>query len=82
LKSATGNWPPGMCRSCLVLWGIHKIVLGYTEIGAIMLAVSALTCGVAGFVMGVIGLIEGVIYLTKTHEEFKRISIDGTREWF
>jgi hypothetical protein len=32
--------------------------------------------------MHIIGLIEGIVYLTKTDDEFVRVYVDGSKEWF
>lgn len=78
----------GILLGCL---GIHKFVLGYTQAGIIMLAVSTvgsvLGCFfcmpyAAWFVMGVIGLVEGINYLTKSDEDFCRLYIANRRAWF
>ena len=67
-------------------FGVHKFILGYTEEGFILLAVSIfggiITCGGAFFVTAIIAVIEGIIYLTKTPEEFKRQYIDKKTGWF
>ena len=70
--------------------GIHKFILGYTAPAVIMLA-----CTLGGYVlsflcfplllptaMGIIGIIEGIIYLTKPAPEFRRLYMDGKKEWF
>lgn len=50
--------------------GVHKFVLGYTNEGIIMLAITIVTCGVGAAFTSLLGLIEGIIYLTKSDEEF------------
>lgn len=62
--------------------GIHKFYLGYNTSGIIMLLVSLLTCGAGAVVMSVIGIVEGILYLTKSDDEFKRIYLEGRKEWF
>jgi len=62
--------------------GVHKLVLGYTTSGVIMLVATILTCGFTGFIMGTIGLIEGINDLAKSDQDFRETYIDGTREWF
>lgn len=72
--------------------GIHKFILGQTNAGAIMLAVSLgslvigfFTCGVGwigSIVMGVISLIEGIIYLTKPDEIFYQEYAIQKKQWF
>lgn len=81
----------GICGILLGGLGVHKFILGYTNAGIIMLAVSIggallgiFLCFpfVAAWAMGLIGIIEGIIYLTKSDEEFVRTYVDGRKEWF
>ncbi|WP_310490206.1 TM2 domain-containing protein [Chamaesiphon sp. VAR_69_metabat_338] len=72
----------GICGILIGSLGIHKFVLGYNTEGAIMLAVSLLTCGIASPIMGIIGLIEGITYLTKTDREFIDTYISAKKGWF
>ncbi|MGJ3249692.1 MAG: TM2 domain-containing protein [Elainellaceae cyanobacterium] len=80
----------GICGILLGALGVHKFILGYTQEGIIMLAVSlagmALSCFgfpvLATVAMGAIGLAEGIIYLTKTDEEFVNTYLVNKREWF
>jgi TM2 domain-containing membrane protein YozV len=62
--------------------GIHKFVLGYTQEGIIMLAITVITCGIGSAATGLIGLIEGIIYLTKTDEEFYQTYQVNKKGWF
>lgn len=64
--------------------GIHKFYLGYKKSGIILLL-----CGTVGsffvipwFVAGLIGLVEGILYLSKHDDEFQRIYVQNTKEWF
>lgn len=88
---ASNKLAAGICGILLGGLGIHKFVLGYTNAGIIMLAVSLggsllglFLCFpfVAAWAMAIIGLVEGIIYLTKSDEEFVRIYVDGRKEWF
>ena len=67
-------------------FGAHKFVLGYTKEGLIYLGVSILggiiTCGIATAIAYTLAMIESIMYLTKTHEEFKRLYIDKKTAWF
>jgi TM2 domain-containing membrane protein YozV len=72
----------GICGILIGALGIHKFVLGYTTEGAIMLAVSLLTCGIASPIMGIIGLIEGITYLTKSDREFVDTYVNSKKGWF
>ena len=81
----------GLCAILLAGLGIHKFILGYTNAGIIMLAVSGV-CFVFGsclifpflgyFAMAVISIAEGIIYLTKSDEEFYQTYMVGKKEWF
>lgn len=66
--------------------GVHKFLLGYRRAGWIMLLVSLpgslLSFGIAGLVMSAIALVEGGRYLALSPEAFRRIYIEGRREWF
>jgi TM2 domain-containing membrane protein YozV len=72
----------GICGILIGSLGIHKFVLGYTTEGAIMLAVSVLTCFIASPIMGIIGLIEGITYLTKSDREFVDTYVNSKKGWF
>jgi TM2 domain-containing membrane protein YozV len=72
----------GICGILIGSLGIHKFILGYTTEGAIMLAVSVLTCFIASPIMGIIGLIEGITYLTKSDREFVDTYINNKKGWF
>ena len=76
--------------------GVHKLYLGLTTPGIIMLSVSLLGwimfvllfIILIGFVflllpgiMGVIGLIEGILYLSKSDAEFEREYLVGKKPW-
>lgn len=62
--------------------GIHKFVLGYTNEGIILLAVTIVTCGIGAAVTGIIGLVEGIVYLTKSDEEFIYMYQTNKKNWF
>jgi TM2 domain-containing membrane protein YozV len=72
----------GVCAILIGEFGVHKLILGLTGPGIIMLLVTILTCGIGGIVMWIIGIIEGVIYLTKSDEEFYQRYIIEKRGWF
>lgn len=72
----------GLCAILLGSLGVHKFILGANTAGIIMLAVSVLTCGIGGIPMGIIGIAEGIIYLCKQDDEFDRLYVLGTRDWF
>ena len=70
--------------------GIHKFILGYTNAGIIMLAVTLVSyvltfvvIGVLGILaMSVIGVVEGIIYLTKSDDEFVVRYGVNKKSWF
>ncbi|MSR18117.1 MAG: TM2 domain-containing protein [Phycisphaerales bacterium] len=77
--------------------GIHKLVLGYSLAGGIMLGTTILgtiaggccgwtlvllPCIAMPTIMHIIGLIEGILYLTKTDQQFYDTYVVGKREWF
>ncbi|MBP5313636.1 MAG: TM2 domain-containing protein [Eggerthellaceae bacterium] len=76
----------GLLAIFLGVFGIHKFYLGYTRAGFIMLTVSvmgvALTFSLATILMALVGIIEGIAYLVTRQEDFKRVYVDGVREWF
>ena len=75
----------GLLALFLGTLGIHKFYLGYTKAGVIMLLVSVIGSvlfGAGPAVMAVIALIEAIMYLTKSDDDFDRIYVLGTKEWF
>jgi TM2 domain-containing membrane protein YozV len=65
--------------------GVHKLYLGYTVEGVIMLVVSLigfLLCGFPTMAVGIVGLIEGIIYLTKSDDAFVETYLVGRKGWF
>jgi TM2 domain-containing membrane protein YozV len=63
-------------------FGVHKFVLGYTNAGIIMLALTLISCFTLTPIIAIIGLIEGIIYLTKSDEEFVNMYQINKKEWF
>ena len=71
-------------------FGVHKFILGYTNEGIILAAITLVgiitSCFAVGmlfvWIPGVIGLIEGIIYLTKSDEEFYQTYQVGKKAWF
>lgn len=72
----------GVLAILLGPFGVHKFILGYTNQGIIMLAITVVTCGIGAVVTSIIGLIEGVVYLTKSDEEFIYTYQTNKKEWF
>jgi TM2 domain-containing membrane protein YozV len=72
----------GLLGILLGAFGVHKFYLGYTKEGAILLAVSIVSCGMLAAVSSIIGLVEGIMYLTKTDEEFYATYVVGRKSWF
>lgn len=66
----------------LGVFGIHKFALGYSEEGAIMLAITLFTFGYGARVMMIVGVIEGLIYISKSTQNFTRTYITKKRGWF
>ena len=70
--------------------GIHKFILGYTNAGIIMLAVTLVSyvltfvlIGIFGILaMSAIGIAEGIIYLTKSDDEFVVRYGVNRKSWF
>jgi TM2 domain-containing membrane protein YozV len=70
--------------------GIHKFILGYTNSGIIMLAVTLVSyvltfvlIGIFGILaMSAIGIAEGIIYLTKSDDEFVVRYGVNRKSWF
>ena len=71
-------------------FGVHKFILGYTNEGIILAAITLVGIITFCFFVGalfiwipaVIGLIEGIIYLTKSDEEFYQTYQVGKKAWF
>lgn len=71
-------------------FGVHKFILGYTNEGVIMLALTVLGIALSCFVLplflaigvGIIGFVEGIIYLTKSDEEFYQTYQVNKKPWF
>jgi len=72
----------GVLGILLGVFGVHKFVLGYTNQGIILLAITVVTCGIGAGITSLIGLIEGIIYLTKSDEEFVHMYQTNKKEWF
>lgn len=76
----------GICGILLGAFGVHKFVMGYTNEGIIMLAVSLVggffLCGIPTAVVSIIGLIEGIMYLVKSDEEFSQTYFQNRKAWF
>ena len=65
--------------------GIHKFLLGYTQEGVIMLAITLATVfffHIGGGIMAIVGFVEGIIYLTKTDQGFYLTYIASKKPWF
>ena len=72
----------GLCGLLLGGFGVHKFLLGYTNEGLIMLAISLFTCGIGYPLMHIVGFIEGIIYLTKPDAQFVQEYITERKPWF
>lgn len=86
VAGADKKLPAGLCGIFLGAFGVHKFILGYTQTGIIMLAITLvgglLTFGIVTGIVGIIGLIEGILYLTKTDEQFVQEYIVNKKPWF
>lgn len=86
VPGADKKLPAALCGILLGGFGVHKFVLGYTNEGIIMLAVSLvggmLTCGIVTGVVSVVGLVEGIIYLTKSDQQFVEEYVTNKKPWF
>ncbi len=61
--------------------GLHKFILGKSNVGLTMLLVSLLTCGIGAIVMRIIAIIEGVKYLKMSDAEFYGTYVVGDKTW-
>ena len=82
IAGADKKLPAGLCGIFLGAFGVHKFILGYTQTGLIMLAVTLLTFGIGATIMAVVGFIEGIIYLTKTDQQFVDEYVVGQKQCF
>ena len=82
IAGADKKLPAGLCGILLGAFGVHKFILGYTNTGIIMLAVTLLTFGIGAAIMSIVGIIEGIIYLTKSDEQFVQEYIVNKKPWF
>lgn len=82
VPGADKKLPAAICGILLGALGVHKFILGYTQAGIIMAAVSVLTCGFAAPIMGIVGLVEGILYLTKTDQQFVDEYVVNQKPWF
>lgn len=66
--------------------GIHKFYLGYSREGLIMLVITlvagAFSVGLVALLVQTLGLVEGIIYLTRSHQDFDAIYVQGRKGWF
>lgn len=86
IPGAEKKLPAGICGILLGAFGVHKFILGYTNTGITMLAISLvgglLSFGLISGVVGIIGLIEGIIYLTKSDQQFVQEYVYNKKPWF
>ena len=72
----------GLCAIFLGAFGVHKFILGYTEIGLFMIGVLCITGTMAWPVLTLVGIVEGIIYLCKDDTDFYMTYIVQRRVWF
>lgn len=76
----------GMLAIVLGVFGMHKFYLGYHDQGFILLLATILT-GMASFGLAVLAIwlvvcVEGVNYFTLSQQEFEKVYVEGTHNWF
>jgi TM2 domain-containing membrane protein YozV len=81
-KAASDKFAAGLCGILLGPLGVHKFVLGMTNPGLIILAITVLTCGFGTVLTYPLGIIEGIIYLTRSDEDFYETYVVGKKQWF
>jgi TM2 domain-containing membrane protein YozV len=80
----------GILAILLGQFGVHKFILGYTNAGIVMVAVTVVSyiltfvlIGIFGILaMSGIGIAEGIIYLTRSDDEFVVRYGVNKKSWF
>lgn len=76
----------GVLAIVLGVFGMHKFYLGYHDQGFILLLITILAGAVSfGFAVLAIWLVvcvEGVNYFTLSQQEFEKVYVEGTHNWF
>ena len=76
----------GILALTLGAFGMHKFYLGYHEQGFLMLLatiiLATLSSGIGILAIWMVAGAEGIIYLLKSPQEFERIYVEGTHNWF
>ena len=76
----------GILALTLGAFGMHKFYLGYHEQGFLLLLftiiLATLSSGIGILAIWMVAGAEGVIYLLKSPQEFERIYVEGTHNWF
>lgn len=76
----------GILAVSLGAFGMHKFYLGYHEQGFLLLFASILL-GTVSFGLGILAIwmvafVEGMNYFVMPQQEFERIYVEGTHNWF
>lgn len=76
----------GILALALGTFGMHKFYLGYHEQGFLLL-LGTILLGAVSFGLGVlaiwlVAIVEGATYFAMPQEEFERIYVEGTHNWF
>lgn len=76
----------GILALTLGAFGMHKFYLGYHEQGFLLLLATiilvTLLSGIGILAIWLVVGVEGIIYLSKSPQEFERIYVEGTHNWF
>ncbi len=76
----------GVLAMALGAFGMHKFYLGYHDQGFILLLATILL-GLVSFGLGILAIwmvafAEGMNYFSLSQQEFERIYVEGTHNWF
>lgn len=76
----------GVLAMVLGAFGMHKFYLGYHNQGFILLAATILL-GLVSFGLGILAIwmvafAEGMNYFSLSQQEFERVYVEGTHNWF
>ena len=86
LGSQSDHRTAGILALTLGAFGMHKFYLGYHEQGFLLLLatiiLATLSSGIGILAIWMVAGAEGIIYLSKSPQEFERIYVEGTHNWF
>ena len=76
----------GVLAMALGAFGMHKFYLGYHDQGFILLLATILlglvSFGLGIFAIWMVAFTEGMNYFSLSQQEFERIYVEGTHNWF